>query len=34
MARPQRRQRGVFARANIKRQDLIAWLGAQEQNPS
>ena len=27
MARPQRRQRGVFARANIKRQDLIACNG-------
>ena len=33
MARPQRRQRGVFARANIKRQDLIASLDAQEQKP-
>ena len=31
MARPQRRQRGVFANANINQQDLIAWLNAQEQ---
>ena len=31
MARPQRRQRGVFANANINQQDLIAWLDAQEQ---
>ena len=33
MARPQRRQRGVFANANINQQDLIAWLDAQEQKP-
>ena len=31
MARPRRRQRGVFANANINQQDLIAWLDAQEQ---
>ena len=33
MARPERRQRGVFANANINQQDLIAWLDAQEQKP-
>ena len=33
MASPRRRQRGVFANANINRQDLIAWLDAQEQKP-
>ena len=33
MARPRRRQRGVFANANINKQDLIAWLDAQEQKP-
>ena len=31
MARPQRRQRSVFANANINQRDLIAWLDAQEQ---
>ena len=31
MARAQRRQRVVFANANINQQDLIAWLDAQEQ---
>ena len=31
MARPQRRQHGVFANANINQQDLIAWLDAQKQ---
>ena len=35
MARPLRRQRGVFANADINQQDLIAWLDAdaQEQKP-
>ena len=33
MARPQRRQGGVFAKANINQQDLIAWLDTQEQKP-
>ena len=33
MARPQRRQRCVFANANINQQNLIAWLDAQEQKP-
>ena len=33
MARPRRRQRGVFANANINQQDLIAWLDAQEPKP-
>ena len=33
MARPGRRQCGVFANANINQQDLIAWLDAQKQKP-
>ena len=33
MARPQRRQQGVFEEANINQQDLIAWLDTQEQKP-
>ena len=33
MARPQRRQRGVFANVNINKQDLIAWLDTQDQIP-
>ena len=33
MVNPRRRQRSVFANANINRQDLISWLDAQEQKP-
>ena len=33
MARSQRRQRVVFANANINQQDLIAWLDAHKQKP-
>ena len=33
MARPRRRQRCVFANANINQDELNAWLDVQEQNP-
>ena len=33
MAKPRRRQQGVFANANINQRDLITWLDAQEQKP-
>ena len=31
MARPRRRQQGIFANANISQHDLITWLDVQEQ---
>ena len=33
MARPMRKERGVFANSNIRQREMIAWLDAQEQKP-